>query len=320
MERLSQQQIDRAQGCLFGQLIGDALGSLVEFQHPEQIAQTYPDGVRDMHDGGTWNTIAGQPTDDSEMALALARAICETGSYDQNAARSVYVDWLESGPFDAGNTVTSGLRGMLNFDSQANGALMRISPLGIYSVGIDPDLATRYAREDAWITHPHEVTQDANVLLVLTIADAIRHVRDAEIAFHDSVHLVSEHGLAELIRRALEDASNGIKPSFMDHQGWVLIAVQNAWYQLRDATSFEEALVDTVGSGGDTDTNAAICGALLGAVHGLNAIPGRWIDVIENCAPEAGKPGVNRPRPRVYWPNDAADLALRVLETGNGSV
>ncbi len=312
--------LERAQGCLLGQLAGDALGSLVEFQHPEQISRAYPDGVRDMRDGGAWNTIAGQPTDDSEMALALARTIAKTGSYDQNAARSAYVDWLESDPFDAGNTVTSGLRGMLNFNSQANGALMRISPLGIYAAGVDPDLAARYAREDAWITHPHEVTQDANVLLVLTIADAIRHARDAEIAFHNSVHLASVHGLAEPIRRALDDATNGITPSFMDHQGWVLIAVQNAWYQLLHAPSFEEALVDTVGSGGDTDTNAAICGALLGAVHGLNAIPGRWIDVIENCAPEAGKPGVNRPRPRVYWPNDAADLALRVLETGNGSV
>ena len=68
-------RISRAQGCFLGQLAGDALGSLVEFQTPEQIRQKYPDGVRELVDGGTWNTIAVQPTDDSEMALILARLL-----------------------------------------------------------------------------------------------------------------------------------------------------------------------------------------------------------------------------------------------------
>ena len=67
----------RAQGSLLGQLAGDALGSLVEFQSPNEIRRSYPDGVRELADGGTWNTIAGQPTDDSEMALLLARMLEE---------------------------------------------------------------------------------------------------------------------------------------------------------------------------------------------------------------------------------------------------
>ena len=70
----------RAQGCLLGQLAGDALGSLVEFQSPEEIHRSYPEGVRELADGGTWNTIAGQPTDDSEMALLLARMQTERGA------------------------------------------------------------------------------------------------------------------------------------------------------------------------------------------------------------------------------------------------
>jgi len=68
-------QVDRAQGCLLGQLAGDSLGGLVEFRSPEEIRRNYPDGVRELADGGTWNTIAGQPTDDSEMALSLARML-----------------------------------------------------------------------------------------------------------------------------------------------------------------------------------------------------------------------------------------------------
>jgi ADP-ribosyl-[dinitrogen reductase] hydrolase len=38
----------RAQGCLFGQLAGDALGSLVEFQALEETRRSYPDGRRYM--------------------------------------------------------------------------------------------------------------------------------------------------------------------------------------------------------------------------------------------------------------------------------
>lgn len=45
--------ISRAQGCLLGQLAGDALGSLVEFQSPDEIRRSYPDGVRELADGGT---------------------------------------------------------------------------------------------------------------------------------------------------------------------------------------------------------------------------------------------------------------------------
>ena len=35
----------RVQGCLMGQLAGDTLGSLVEFQLPEEIQRNYPNGV-----------------------------------------------------------------------------------------------------------------------------------------------------------------------------------------------------------------------------------------------------------------------------------
>ncbi len=103
--------VSRAQGCLLGQLAGDALGSLVEFRGPEDIRLEYPDGVRELADGGTWNTIAGQPTDDSEMALLLARMLAQQGRYDREEARKAYLFWLNSEPFDCGMTVASGLRG-----------------------------------------------------------------------------------------------------------------------------------------------------------------------------------------------------------------
>lgn len=72
--------------------------------------------------------------------------------------------------------------------------------------------------------------------------------------------------------------------------------------------ALKAGVVDTV-RGGDTDTNAAICGALLGAVYGLDAISAQWVDQVLNCRPKAGHLGVNRPRPECFWPVDALELA-----------
>lgn len=52
--------LSRAQGCLLGQLAGDSLGSLVEFCGPDDIRREYPNGVRELADGGTWN-VAPRP-------------------------------------------------------------------------------------------------------------------------------------------------------------------------------------------------------------------------------------------------------------------
>jgi ADP-ribosylglycohydrolase len=74
--------LSHAHGCLLGQFVGDALGSLVEFSSPEDIQREYPKGVRELADGGTWNTIAGQHTDGGEMALMLARMLVDQGTYN----------------------------------------------------------------------------------------------------------------------------------------------------------------------------------------------------------------------------------------------
>ena len=96
------------------------MGSLLEFQSPEEIFSKYPHGVRELANGGTWGTLAGQPTDDSEMALMLARMLVKHRRYDSEEARKAYVFWLNSAPFDCGATVSSGLSGRPNTDSQAN--------------------------------------------------------------------------------------------------------------------------------------------------------------------------------------------------------
>jgi hypothetical protein len=102
----------------------------------------------------------------------------------------------------------------------------------------------------------------------------------------------------------------------MRNQGWVLIALQNAFYRLLHAPDAAEGIVATVMRGGDTDTNAAIAGALVGAVHGRESLPQSWRNLVLSCRPVAGAAGVRRPRPAPFWPTDALELAERLLILG----
>ena len=324
--------LSRAQGCLLGQVAGDALGSLVEFQSAETIRAEYPVGPRLLADGGSWDTLAGQPTDDSELALALARSIVESNGYNEEAVARAYAGWYASGPFDVGSTtrcalsparhaVEQGLsaataaKGAANAASQANGALMRISPLGIFGAALPPDLIFEYARADAGLTHPHPVCRDASAVFSTTIAFAIQGGGDAVDAYEFATDMATSHDVTPPVLKALKDAASKRPSDYQSQQGWVLIALQNAFYQLLH-TNFEEGVIDTVRSGGDTDTNGAIAGALLGAVHGRAEVPQQWLDRVLTCRPMARVPGVKQARPAEFWPVDALCLAERLLLTG----
>ena len=312
-------RLSRAQGCLLGQLAGDSLGSLVEFKTASEIAESYPNGVRDLADGGCWNTIAGQPTDDSEMALALARSILNEGTYNPEAALEAYRAWQLSDPFDCGRTVFVGLLGQPNSRSQANGALMRISPLGISGSGFELEKVGEWARMDAALTHPHPICQEANALIAMAIAHAIRSGCDANALYLQIKAWGEQAQVPESLRERIALAGESVPEDYQHQQGWVLTAFHNALWQLLHSDSLEGALVDTISRGGDTDTNAAICGALIGAIQGREAVPDRWIEAILNCRPAKGSSEVVHPRPEAYWPVDALEVSSKLLVLGISS-
>jgi ADP-ribosylglycohydrolase len=319
----------RAQGCLLGQLAGDALGSLVELRSAERIASLYPEGVRDLADGGEWNTIAGQPTDDSEMALILARSIVASDLYDPAAALDAYVHWHDTGPFDMGGTTRAALHAASQAparadrmaraaasakqESQANGSLMRCSPLGILGAA-RPGEAAAWARADSGLTHPHPVCREACAAYVAALAAAIGQGASPEETYRAAA-AEAAHGGEPAVVEALAAAWSGPPPSYIKRQGWVLVALQNAFHQLLHAPSLEAGVIATVMSGGDTDTNAAIAGALLGAVHGREAVPPRWRRAVLTCRP-LREAGAKQPRPEELWPVDAPVLAEALLALG----
>jgi len=255
--------LGRAQGCLLGQLAGDALGSLGEFSSPEQTAHRYPKGPSLLEEGGTWSTIAGQPTDDSELALVLARSIVQAGDYDAENAAAAYARWKQSAPFDIGNTTRTALSAaasalqskgsaaaaammVANRGSQANGALMRISPLAIFASPLDAEVLMDMARQDAKLTHPNEVCQDANAIFAATVGFAIRSGSSKSEVYDYAVKLAGSGAFSESVVSRLREAEKHPPNDFTSQMGWVLIAFQNAFFRLLHAESVKDGVVETV--------------------------------------------------------------------------
>jgi ADP-ribosylglycohydrolase/fructose-1,6-bisphosphatase/inositol monophosphatase family enzyme len=299
------ERLERAQGCLLGQAIGDSLGSLVELKSAQEISRLYPNGVRELADGGVHHTIAGQPTDDSEMALALARCLVAEGKFAADKALDAYRAWLTTRPVDVGATTERGLLGMHTAESESNGSIMRISPLGVWAAG-DPARAAKAAREDSALTHRNPVCVEACAAYAAAIAAGVAGAGRA--AMREAALAHSRGKARELIERG------GLPADFTTSPGPVRVSLLNAFHHL-ERSGFEEALLATVAAGGDTDTNAAVCGALLGAALGRQAIPARWVLPVLACRAtlDAGAP---RPRPAAYWPDDILELAEALLQAG----
>jgi ADP-ribosyl-[dinitrogen reductase] hydrolase len=320
-----QRLLSRAQGSLLGQLCGDSLGSLVEFQSGASLRKRYPAGIRLMDDGGSWNIMAGQPTDDSEMALMLARSLVARGGYNRDQAAGAYWYWHRSGPFDEGNATAKALGAIRDERSaaaaasaaadrstQANGCLMRVSPLGIFGHAMAADDLATIACQDASLTHPHPVCQEATAVFAVAVAGAVATGGSPEDVYGAAKRWATSRCKEAVVLRALDEAVAGAPADYQEHKGWVMVAFQNAFYQLLHAPTLEDGIVATVMAGGDTDTNAAIAGALLGAVHGYGALPDQWRRMVLSCRPVDKLAPTRHPRPYPFWPADALELAERL--------
>jgi len=309
----------RARGALLGLAAGDALGTTLEFQALEAPAfpalATGPHRV--MVGGGPFNLEPGQVTDDTQMAACLAASLRENGAFVVDDVARRYLMWARDA-FDVGNQTAAALNliargtdprsaGKLVWEAQArqaagNGSLMRTAPIGVFFAE-DREALRRAAREDSAITHYDPRCQEACTAFDAAIASAVSGAAAEPMA-------VWEVARAEISRGDLVadlDAARADDPELYSedlhlhrHQGFVRVAFRLAFWELLHAPSFEEGLVDVVNRGGDADTNGAIAGALLGAVHGEDAIPEAWRRAVVDAL-MGGPPGALRDRyhPRV---------------------
>ncbi len=304
---LSTAQSDRAAGVLLAMAAGDALGAGYEFGPP--LADDVD--VR-MAGGGSFGWAPGEWTDDTSMAVAIAEVSAEgldlrsAEAQDRIAGR--WIEWAADAP-DVGvqtrqvlrtagrggaEPVSARLR-WAAFDlhqrtgrTGGNGSLMRTAPVALAYLD-DPDALVEAANVLSSLTHADPEAGEACALWCLAIRHAVLEgtfdgLRDALAWLPDSRR--------DVWAARLDDAEQR-PPSSFAHNGWVVEALQGAWSAItRTAVPADDAeagypadhlrlaLEAAVRGGHDTDTVAAIAGALLGARWGASAVPSAWRRVL----------------------------------------
>ena len=179
---------------------------------------------------------------------------------------------------------------------------------------MEPDVLAKLAAEDAALTHPNRICRQGNGIFATAIAETIREGCSAQYLYERIAARAAQWEVDDAISERIEEAKTRRPPEYSRQMGWVLTAFQNALYELLHAPTLEEGVIATVHCGGDTDTNGAICGALLGAVYGRETIPRQWEERIPACRPSVE---TTQPRPEEYWPHDALRLAGKLVEAGD---
>ena len=153
------------------------------------------------------------------MALTPARLLADQENYSAIEARKGYLGWLESEPFDCRGAVLGALTGRKDWSSQANGALMRISPLAIFGANYDREQVAAWAAQDAAITHPNPVCRQANSLFASGIALAVRSGCGPLELFAEMVHWAEEMDANKELLKVIETAAEAPPADFIRHRG-----------------------------------------------------------------------------------------------------
>jgi ADP-ribosylglycohydrolase len=301
----------RVLGSLYGLLVGDALGVPYEFRPPaalpplHEIEMEPPPGFWRAHRGvppGTWS-------DDGALALALLDSLLEEGRPDAAAIAGRIVAWARDGRyavdrrvFDIGNQTSASVEqleegasplesGGNDEYSNGNGSLMRVAPLALWHRGTDAELAEA-AHLQSLPTHAHPRSLTACALLSLTLRRILERDMGPDEALEDAVAALAAHyaGRAPFADelQGLMDAPQRRTPT---GSGYVVDTLWSAMHAVRDR-DFESALRAAVAFGNDTDTTACVAGAIAGALHGVGAIPERWMQALrgrEIVEPLAGR-------------------------------
>lgn len=290
---------DRVLGGLVGVHCGDSLGATHEFRSWIEITEGRPAGwrLREIEGGGAFDWRPGDATDDTDLTICVLDAYLADGGFRLEQAADNMLAWLRHDPRDVGGATRKGLRAYERTGdprragagpgSAGNGSLMRCLPTALARA--DADLRMAESAAISGITHDdsecvvacvayNEIA--AGLLAGLGPEGAIDVGIQAAIAFgaagaSGEVVAAIEEGTGLRLADLAEQGGNPYGGS-----GYVLHSLSLAVAAILDGRGMEVVLADVVHLGGDTDTNGAIAGGLLGVRDGAGSIPTQWTDVI----------------------------------------
>jgi ADP-ribosylglycohydrolase len=314
--------LDRMLGCIYGQALGDAFGLSTEFWKKNQIKAIYPDGKipfpkfeKTTH-SKKWEE--GDWTDDTDQMILIMQMLTESGIVDQIEFAKKLKRWVRLGFPELNDTHGSGLGAtigkvvyhdeFLTFPAHAakdvwlksgsnlasNGAVMRTSILGIFQFN-DLSSVEKNASLLCTTTHYDPRCIASCIIVCRSIAEMLQKEQE-EFSDDQIEHIISDsvlHGIMNISHadtHFVDQILSFIKPAELSELkldedssiGFTLKTLACGLFGMRSNLSFKEALTLIALEGGDSDTNGAVCGAMLGAKIGYTNLPKDWLQALPN--------------------------------------
>lgn len=281
-------------GALVGTAVGDAVGAGFEGRRvAEDEAIEWAADRREI--------LAY--TDDTHMMIGMAEALVQKEGFDGEHMARVFIrnyetePWRGYGPgppnvfrmIRAGEAWDKASEKLYHGGSYGNGSAMRIAPLAVFYRN-DLTMLKEVAYRSSQITHSHVLGKEGAALQAYAVALASGSEPGKAFDSQEFLSRLGELIQHETYRKKLESATRLLgaadKSKVVAELGNSVEAfnsVPTAIYSfLHHPDSFKEAILFAISLGGDTDTIAAMTGAIAGAYLGADGVPNKWRMKLEN--------------------------------------
>lgn len=278
---------DRYRGALLGVAVGNALGIPTEGWSAEEIRQLLGriTEISPIERTTPWD-------DDVAQAVILAEAILEQDRVDIEDLAGRFLHWFGETPRGIGILTAQMMRELAKGtppgdaarlvwewsgrEAAGNGAVMRCWPVALRWHRV-PERLISGARTSALITHHDPRCEWSTVasVTIATLALADRSFDAGELAAAMDAG-VAPAAVADALRATAGASLEDLQLDENTSMGYTLKAMQVAAWCASQEPDFEQVVEAIVNAGGDTDTNGAVAGAIMGARVGANGIPARW--------------------------------------------
>ncbi len=277
---------------LLGTAVGDALGVPFETKLANYEPLVAWDGKSFL--GSEHHKLGpGQYSDDTQMSLMVAESLIENHGFNPDDLAERYVDWMVSGRARGyGKTTLFAIKNLIDGKhwsesgipgSYGNGTAMRAAPFGVYFRN-DIQSLIAIAKMDSAITHASEEAEAGSIAIALAAAYAVNGEKEGLLSdlwkvLPDSKVKSSIYSLDSLIDSPFITSEQALR--IIGTKGDVRQTTPAALYCFLKFDNYHDAVMASIKAGGDTDTTAAIVGALFGAKLGAQGINADLVKAVE---------------------------------------
>lgn len=302
MVELSENLKEKIEAGIYGFVLGDALGVPVEFCEREYLKK-YP--VKEMMGYGSHKVPEGTWSDDTSLTLAAMDSISKVQGIDYEDVMKRFNSWTTLAEYTATNELfdigisTSKAIGNYKFGIPAtscgldgirdngNGSLMRILPFVyyIYVNDLTEDEKVDIINSASSLTHAHEISRLGCKIYadyVMSLLDGVDKFEALNLLKLNDYSKYYSQETIDVYSRILKGDLGSLSEDEIKSSGYVVSSLEaSIWCTLMNDT-YESAVISAVNLGSDTDTVGAITGSINGIIHGMQALPERWLEKIKS--------------------------------------